>query len=266
EAITTYTLLPHEDLTYPSVSAVRLRKLLLPQALTAQNAIYYPSSATKPPALLLPPPSSSSAAAAAATTTTTTTTTTTMSAPNNAVVVPGTAVQIGASTVFCAGQELAPFCHTAAQRGALALPGNPVAFVRSSVTAAQVATARPSYINALLIQSRGTASGRPCSACRRTMSTSQDGLARPFPNCVRLPGFWSGACGNCKWRDHGARCNAQNGDDGDDNDDDSPPPPPRPPSPPVKKEGGRTKRPPQRRSARQAGGTPANAWVVDDDE
>ncbi|KAM3084400.1 hypothetical protein ACMFMG_001495 [Clarireedia jacksonii] len=58
---------------------------------------------------------------------------------------------------------------------------------------------RPSYINAVLIQSRGTLVPGGCNECRRRGFT-------PFPTCVRLAGHWNGACGNCKWRDHSARC------------------------------------------------------------
>ncbi|KAF2228495.1 hypothetical protein EV356DRAFT_457712, partial [Viridothelium virens] len=29
---------------------------------------------------------------------------------------------------------------------------------------------------------------------------------RPFPECRQMPSHFGGACANCKWRDHGARC------------------------------------------------------------
>lgn len=29
---------------------------------------------------------------------------------------------------------------------------------------------------------------------------------RPFGGSVRLPGYFGGACANCKWSDHAARC------------------------------------------------------------
>jgi hypothetical protein len=67
-------------------------------------------------------------------------------------------------------------------------------------------SARPSYINAVLIQSRGIFVGAPCSACASQMRLSIHGWAKPFPVCVRLPGHFGGCCGNCKWRDHAARC------------------------------------------------------------
>lgn len=57
-------------------------------------------------------------------------------------------------------------------------------------------------MNALLIVSRGWAfvTGR----------CSQDKTLHPFgapPNGhVRLPGTWGGACANCRWKDHTARC------------------------------------------------------------
>ncbi|KAL2131759.1 hypothetical protein VTI74DRAFT_4634 [Chaetomium olivicolor] len=50
---------------------------------------------------------------------------------------------------------------------------------------------RPSYLNVVLIQSRG----------------------RPRPERRQAPGF-DGCCANCKWRDHSARCSlAQVSDD-----------------------------------------------------
>ena len=38
---------------------------------------------------------------------------------------------------------------------------------------------------------------------------------RLFTSYVSLRGYWNNCCGNCKWRDHGARCGVrrENGDD-----------------------------------------------------
>ncbi|PKS06113.1 hypothetical protein jhhlp_007947 [Lomentospora prolificans] len=121
----------------------------------------------------------------------------------------------------CGGNQLAPFCHNVLQWNLLALPGQPVVVVRGSIRPAQVFTMRPSYINALLIQSRGQVSTPPCTECQRLRAGAQDRLNRPFPVCVRTPGHFGGACGNYKWRDHAARCmpgDDQGGDDemGDD--------------------------------------------------
>ncbi|KAJ5184285.1 hypothetical protein N7472_009125 [Penicillium cf. griseofulvum] len=81
---------------------------------------------------------------------------------------------------------------------------------------------RPSYVNALLIQSRGWELITECDECadkrRRIGSPSL------FPICSRAPGYFDGACGNCKFQDHGFRCSlaigiAANPVDLDDDDD-----------------------------------------------
>lgn len=104
-----------------------------------------------------------------------------------------------ANTLFVAQQQLAPVCHTNQQRTILAMPGQNVLFVVNAITPAQVATHRPSYINAILIQRSGTVNAVTCRECvRRGM--------RPFPNCTSIVGQFGDSCGNCKWRDHSARC------------------------------------------------------------
>ena len=111
--------------------------------------------------------------------------------------------------------------HAPGQRAILALPGRDVEFVHGTITAAQISSHRPGYINAILIQSRGHAPPRACRQCRSV----RPGL-RPFPECRSTPGHFGGACANCKWRDHGARCSLVTGDDdGDDGPDDRRPPP-----------------------------------------
>ncbi|KAM0123306.1 hypothetical protein ACHAP3_011236, partial [Botrytis cinerea] len=97
------------------------------------------------------------------------------------------------------GRELAPYCHNALQLAVLAMPGHPVPFVRNRITPAQVRSMRASYINGLLIQSRGVLVEGSCGECRRRGLT-------PFPECRRVEGHFGNSCGNCKWRDHGIRC------------------------------------------------------------
>ena len=63
---------------------------------------------------------------------------------------------------------------------------------------AQIGSHRPSYINAVLIQSRGVRPVRPCVQCTNRLS--------PFPECRHKPGHFGGACGNCKWPDRGSHC------------------------------------------------------------
>ncbi|OJD22097.1 hypothetical protein ACJ73_06562 [Blastomyces percursus] len=93
-------------------------------------------------------------------------------------------------TLFIAGQQLNLFAHSPQSRAVLALPGQDVVFVRGAITEVQVRSHRASYINALLIQSRGRPEPHACTACR-----GGPGL-RPFPECRRLPGHFGGACGN----------------------------------------------------------------------
>ena len=81
------------------------------------------------------------------------------------------------------GQQMAAWVHSPQGRAVLALPGQDVVFVRGAITPNQVASHRPSYINAILIQSRGNVVLNPCTACQG----SRPGL-RPFPECRRLPG------------------------------------------------------------------------------
>lgn len=102
--------------------------------------------------------------------------------------------------------QMRRFIHNDLQRGLMALPGRPVTFVRNRVRLEQVTSMRDSYVNAFLIQSRGFASPRPCSACHSMMRLDPNGFARPFPYCIRAPGHFGGCCGNCKWPDRAASC------------------------------------------------------------
>ena len=106
------------------------------------------------------------------------------------------------------GQQLAPYVHSPQGRAVLALPGQDVEFVRGSIRPSQVGSHRASYINAILIQSRGMAMDYPCSSCRNAVRGP-----RPFTECRRVAGHFGGACANCKWKDHASRCSVR-GDDG----------------------------------------------------
>jgi hypothetical protein len=93
---------------------------------------------------------------------------------------------------------LAAVCHTEEQLAVLRRPAlNDLTFKTGRLKVSQLRSGRPSYINAILIQTRGVV-GVECRF--------PDQCPGNFLECVRLPGFWGGACGNCKWRDHGARC------------------------------------------------------------
>jgi Protein of unknown function (DUF3716) len=121
--------------------------------------------------------------------------------------------------VLVVGQrQLASFVHNVLQRALLALPGQDVEFVFGRILPRQIGSHRPSYVNAILIQSRGRTGRHSCDSC-----VSADPGPYPFPSCRRVPGHFGGACANCKWRDHASRCTVrdENGGDGDPEDDSS---------------------------------------------
>jgi hypothetical protein len=114
--------------------------------------------------------------------------------------------------------------HSRLQRAILDLPGQPVTFEIGRISVVQVASQRPSYINGLLIQSRGTVVDGGCSLCRlRGFS--------PFPRCIQLVGHFGGACGNCKWRDLVIRYRVDGDSDGDEYEVSEPESPAAPASP-----------------------------------
>ncbi|EZF72013.1 hypothetical protein H105_05866 [Trichophyton soudanense CBS 452.61] len=84
------------------------------------------------------------------------------------------------------GQELAFFVHNKLGREMLALPERDVRYAPGSMGLHQIHLHRPSYINGLLIQSRGRREMRACTACQ-----GSTGL-RPFTECARLPGHFGG--------------------------------------------------------------------------
>ncbi len=90
------------------------------------------------------------------------------------------------------------------------------------MTEAQIRSYRPSYINALLIQNRDIVLRVPCSVCQVQIRASVRGWARPFPICIWLPDHFGDTYANCKWQDHAARCNLQDGELVEDSDDDHP--------------------------------------------
>ena len=115
-----------------------------------------------------------------------------------------------------ANQGLSPFVRSPMGRNLLALPGQNVLIHPTVVTAARIATNRPSYINAVLIQSRGAPpiaapprAAAGCTACSTLRTPAGDRKA--FPECRHMPGHFGGGCGNCKWQDHAARCSVRDG-------------------------------------------------------
>lgn len=121
--------------------------------------------------------------------------------------------------LYVGGQQLEPFCHNDLQRAVLALPGRNVIIVRAAMQEYQVRSHRPSYINALLIASRGVEQVYPCQHCVRS-AIWYGGWPRPFPLCIKLRGHFGGSCANCKWPDRAASCSIRDeGSPGGDDED-----------------------------------------------
>ncbi|KAL4767126.1 hypothetical protein BDW60DRAFT_220794 [Aspergillus nidulans var. acristatus] len=93
-------------------------------------------------------------------------------------------------------RALFDLCHNDVQREVWRFPSYEFVVRVGALTVKQVRTARPSYVNAILIASRGVKTRKPCSMNTRSV----------FGEHVRIPGYWNGACAGCKWKDGGARC------------------------------------------------------------
>uniref|UniRef100_A0A7N2N7K4 Uncharacterized protein n=1 Tax=Quercus lobata TaxID=97700 RepID=A0A7N2N7K4_QUELO len=93
-------------------------------------------------------------------------------------------------------QALFELCHTHDQKEVWCFPSYEFVIHKDSITASQVKTGRPSYVNAILIASRGLPQRTRCTKNSRWV----------FAEDVRVPGYWGGACAGCKWRDGAASC------------------------------------------------------------
>lgn len=91
---------------------------------------------------------------------------------------------------------LSQLCHTEEQRRAFALPSHPFVVRVGRIRPEQLLTHRPSYVNGLLIASRGTMI--PTGGCMRSRGT--------FGIPTVLFGFWRGCCAGCKWKDQSTHC------------------------------------------------------------
>jgi hypothetical protein len=81
-------------------------------------------------------------------------------------------------------------------------------FVQGWITARHVASQRPSYINGLLIHSRGQDSAISCVQC---VERSAKNALGPFLTCRVLPGQFHNSCSNCKWFDNTSLCSLYTG-------------------------------------------------------
>ncbi|KAK3997039.1 hypothetical protein QBC44DRAFT_280447 [Cladorrhinum sp. PSN332] len=76
-------------------------------------------------------------------------------------------------------------------------------FVSGWITARHIASRRPSYVNGLLIHSRGNDATNQCVQCVDRRNKNALG---PFPSCRTLPGKYGDSCSNCKWFDNTSSC------------------------------------------------------------
>lgn len=81
-------------------------------------------------------------------------------------------------------------------------------FVQGWITARHIASQRPSYVNGLLIHSRGEDASDSCVQCAERRAKNALG---PFLTCRTLPGSYHNSCSNCKWFDNTSVCSLYTG-------------------------------------------------------
>ncbi|KAK0639207.1 hypothetical protein B0T16DRAFT_238091 [Cercophora newfieldiana] len=81
-------------------------------------------------------------------------------------------------------------------------------FVQGWITARHIASQRPSYVNGLLIHSRGQDAPLSCAQCTERRDKNALG---PFLTCRVLPGSYHNSCSNCKWFDNTSSCSLYTG-------------------------------------------------------
>ncbi|KAK4178713.1 hypothetical protein QBC36DRAFT_324208 [Triangularia setosa] len=95
------------------------------------------------------------------------------------------------------------------QRKIFRLPSHEyIHFVQGWITARHIAAQRPSYVNGLLVHSRGHDAPVSCTTCAERRSKHSLG---PFLECRVLPEFFHGSCSNCKWFDNTSNCSLYKG-------------------------------------------------------
>ena len=92
-----------------------------------------------------------------------------------------------------ANQEMVQWVHSPQGRAVFVLSGRIVPIVRGVIRPEQVSLYRPSYINGILIQSRGIVQDSPCTRCVQQLHF--------FTECRRVSEHFSGCCKNYKWSD-----------------------------------------------------------------
>ncbi|KAK4102045.1 hypothetical protein N658DRAFT_506750 [Parathielavia hyrcaniae] len=95
------------------------------------------------------------------------------------------------------------------QRAIFRLPSREtILFVQGWITAKHIASQRPSYVNGLLIHSRGQDAPASCLQCTEKRAKNTLG---PFLTCRVLPGSYHNSCSNCKWFDNTSNCSLYTG-------------------------------------------------------
>jgi hypothetical protein len=95
------------------------------------------------------------------------------------------------------------------QRTIYGLPSKEfVYFVNGWITARHIAKTRPSYVNGLLIHSRGQDADYECAQCAERRAKNALG---PFLTCRVLSGQFHNSCSNCKWFDNTSECSLYTG-------------------------------------------------------
>lgn len=86
-------------------------------------------------------------------------------------------------------------------------PGRDIIFTRNTIQPRHIESCRQSYINAILIQSRGTAPRKACDQCLDKSATGRKkNTVKRFADCRVVKGHFDGCCANCKWSDAGSKC------------------------------------------------------------
>ena len=81
-------------------------------------------------------------------------------------------------------------------------------YVDGFITPSKIANKRVSYVNGLLIHSRGHDAPDLCSACARRKAANTLG---PFLECRIVEGHMHNSCSNCKWYDTASECSLYTG-------------------------------------------------------
>lgn len=111
-------------------------------------------------------------------------------------------------TLLASKDKLRPYIFSAQSQALFAQqPGRDITFTRNTIQPRHIESCRQSYINAILIQSRGTAPRKACDRCLKKSATGRTKTTvKRFAECRVVKGHFDGCCANCKWSDAGNKC------------------------------------------------------------